>query len=310
VTETSSRLKLGTRGSALARWQADHVTERLKTLHPDLAVEIVIITTTGDQVIDRPLSAIGGTGVFTKEFERALVDEEIDLAVHSLKDMPTLLPEGLALGAVLEREDPRDALISATGATLTELPDGATLGTGSQRREAQIRQVRPDLNIVDLRGNVPTRLGRLDEGNCDAIILASAGLSRLGLADRITERLSTDVMLPAAGQGAIGLEIRDQDGIGELLTGIEHDDTRAAVDAERAFLAETGGGCRVPVGVLGTIRGGFVILQAMIAPPGGGEAIRDGMNGPVADAETVGRSLAQRMLSNGGRDILNSIPAG
>ncbi|MGH9945097.1 MAG: hydroxymethylbilane synthase, partial [Pyrinomonadaceae bacterium] len=279
----SKKLVIGSRGSKLALWQAEWVKGRLEEMRPGVEVRIEIIKTSGDVMRDVPLSVIGGQGVFTKELEEALLGERIDIAVHSLKDLPTVLPDGLAITAVTEREDARDALVlpdsqQADGASLHNLPDGATVGTSSLRRQAQLRHLRPDLVIKDLRGNVDTRLRKLDEGEYDAIILAAAGLRRLAFAQRISAYVEPGVMLPAVGQGALGIETRAADeGTNELVHTLEHPPTRAACDAERALHFTLGGGCQVPIAAHGIVTGGRLRLEGLVAALNGEGLIRDSL---------------------------------
>jgi hydroxymethylbilane synthase len=298
-------IRIGTRGSALALWQAEHVKGRLTALGE--AVELRVITTTGDRVLDRPLEAVGGKAAFLKEIEEAMLAGEIDLAVHSLKDVPTALPPGLTLCAVLERADPRDALLSASGRGLRDLPAGAKLGTTSLRRRAQILAARRDLVVADLRGNVDTRIRRLREGAFDAVVLAMAGLGRLGRAGEITEILEPDVLLPAPGQGAIALECRESDeGLRAKAARLDHAPTARAVSAERALLAALGGGCNVPLGAYAQPADGAgeLWLRAFVATTDGRHLIRaEGRGGPAAD---LGRHVAEDLLARGARDLLAS----
>ena len=257
---------VGTRGSRLALWQADFVAERLAALRPGLEIRRTIIKTIGDKILDTPLSKIGDKGLFTKELEAALLDGRIDIAVHSLKDLPTRLPAGLAIGAILEREDPRDALISLSRTTLKDLPPGARVGTSSLRRRSQILALRSDLEIVDLRGNVPTRIERVEKGEMDAVVLAKAGVVRLGLGSKIVEVIDPDVVLSAVGQGAIAIEIRGNDPrISEILAPLDHFPTRLAVIAERALLRRLEGGCQIPIGALGTLDREILTLRGLVA---------------------------------------------
>jgi len=305
------RLRIATRSSRLARAQTDQVAADLGWAHPGLQIEIIEIRTVGDRVIDLPLPEIGGKGVFTAELETALRAGDADLAVHSLKDLPTELPEDLAVGAVTEREDPRDAWISRDGTTLDEIEDGTVVGTSSLRRRAQLLRARPGLVIKDLRGNVPTRLRRLDAGNYDAIILAAAGLRRLGLADRIVEELEPPTFLPAPGQGAVGIETRAGDERTlELLAPLEHAATRVTTGLEREFLARLGGGCHAPIGALATFEpGGLIRLEGLVGSVDGQRSARTSAERPVADAAGLGTSLADAVLRAGGREILAEIEA-
>lgn len=295
------RLRVGTRGSLLARTQTEWVVERLRALHPGLEIIVEIIQTTGDRQRDVPLAQVGTKGMFVKEIEQALQAGGIDLGVHSLKDMPGDLPDGLELGCVPAREDPRDALLSRQGVALDQLPEGAIVGTSSLRRQAQLRAYRPDLRLTDLRGNLDTRLRKLDEGRYEAIVLACAGLNRLGLAGRITERLSLEMCVPAVGQGALVLETRIGDlWIQTLLTPLHDADTADAVAAERGFLAALGGGCSVPAGALAQVEGDRLRLEALIAAPDGSETLRDRIQGPRSEAADLGRTLADRLRTRGG----------
>jgi hydroxymethylbilane synthase len=298
-------LKIGTRGSALALAQARWVAERITESHPASRVELVIIKTTGDKIQDVPLAQIGGKGLFIKEIEEALLQGRVDLAVHSLKDMPAEVPEGLMLGAVPPREDCRDAFISSRYATLAEIPPGGRVGTGSLRRRVQLRHRRPDLEVVPLRGNVDTRLRKMETLGLDGLILAAAGLNRLGLAHIYRGCVPEAEMLPAVGQGALGLEVRtaDQD-LHELLGFLDDRPTRIAVTAERAFLARLEGGCLVPVAALGRVAGDSLDLEALISDLEGRRLLRDRRSGPAAAAAGLGTSLAEDLLAQGGREIL------
>ncbi|HEY76376.1 MAG TPA: hydroxymethylbilane synthase [Thermoflexia bacterium] len=293
-------VRVGTRRSALALWQAHWVVERMKRHTPHLQVQVVEVHTLGDRRRDLSLSQAGGVGLFVKELERALLQGEIDLAVHSLKDLPTRLPPGLALAAIPERGDPRDALVSRTGRPLSALPSGARVGTSSRRRAAQLLALRPDLRIADIRGNVDTRLRKVEEGRYDAAILAVAGLVRLGRADRITEVLSPEIMLPAVGQGALAVEVRaDDERIRSLVAPLDHSPTRAATTAERAFLARLGGGCHAPVGAYAEVDGHQIHLRALVASPDGRTIIRGARQGATSEAEALGWALAEDLLARG-----------
>jgi len=298
-------LKVGTRGSLLARTQTETVVELLQTARPGLVITTEIIQTTGDQRRDVPFAAVGTKGMFVKEIEDALLENRIEVGVHSLKDMPGLLPHGLTLAAYPAREDARDALISRSGATLADLPMGATVGTSSTRRQALLRAFRPDLKVMELRGNLDTRLRKLDEGQYDAIVLACAGLHRLGLDARITERIAPEVCLPPPGQGALALEIRSYDyETLALLAPLNDVDTIAAVTAERAFQAAIGGGCTVPVGAYATLRGDILTLQAIIASPDGSQIVGHTETGTRDEAEQIGRNVARFLLDSGGAELL------
>ena len=293
-------IRIGTRGSALARWQAEHVRGRLTALGHE--AELRVITTTGDRVLDRKLESVGGKGAFLKEIEDAMLAGEVDLAVHSLKDVPTRLPDGLSLCALLERADPRDALLSA-GEPLAGLPAGARVGTTSLRRQALVREMRPDLALADLRGNVDTRILRLREGRFDAILLAMAGLARLGRAGEVTEALDPRRFVPAPGQGAIALECRDGDGfVRDAVAPLDHAPTARAVAAERAFLAVLGGGCNVPLGAHAFAAGGELELVAFVAGADGRGLLRGERRG--GDAEALGRALAEDLRARGADALL------
>ena len=295
-------LVIGSRGSKLALWQAEEARRRLHVLNSEIEINIEIIKTTGD-VKSEPLSVIGGKGVFTKELEDALLDDRIDIAVHSLKDLPTILPEKLTIAAICEREDPRDALVlrsDLNGSSLSSLPQGAVVGTSSQRRLAQLKALRSDVVVKDLRGNVDTRIRKLDEGQYDAVILASAGLLRLGLENRISARISTDEMLPAVGQGAIAIETRSDDDFAVKTTSrIDHRETRLACLAERAFLRGLGGGCQLPIAAHAILDRDSLILDGLVAMPDGSEIWRDQLSGPLNQAEEIGSSLAALLVRHG-----------
>ncbi|SPE22590.1 hydroxymethylbilane synthase [Candidatus Sulfopaludibacter sp. SbA3] len=295
-------LVIASRGSQLALWQAHWVQGQLSAAGHECRIEI--IRTTGDKITDVPLAKVGSKGLFTKEIEEALLDGRADLAVHSLKDLPTELPEGLVLSAVPERADPRDAVI---GKRIADLPQGARVGTSSLRRSAQLRKLRPDLAIESVRGNLDTRLRKLDEGQYDAILLAAAGLMRLGWGDRIAEILSAEVMCSAVGQGALAIETRAAGPGFDACSALDHPDTRAAVLAERGVLASLGGGCQVPIGAHATIERGTVRLLGVVASPDGSEIVRAESQGPVAEAESLGRRLGQTLLDLGARQILESV---
>jgi len=307
-------LRLGTRGSPLALAQAAEVRRRLAVAHPELAAEgavaTVIIKTTGDRIQDRALSEIGGKGLFTKEIEEALVAGEIDAAVHSMKDVPTWLPEGLTVEHLLPREDPRDAFFSPHGTRLADLPQGAVVGTASLRRQAQILARRPDLKVVTFRGNVATRLRKLAEGEVDATLLAVAGLKRLGEADRIVAALAPEEMLPAVGQGAIGLEIRADDSrTRELLDAIACRDTGLRIAAERALLAQLDGSCKTPIAGLAELEGGMLRLRGLIALPDGSALHSAELRAPSAEAESLGRRLGEQLQAAAGPAFLAAITA-
>ena len=300
-----TRIVIGSRGSALALWQANHIRDRLREFEPGLVVEIRTIKTQGDKILDVALNKVGGKGLFVKEIEEALVRREVDLAVHSIKDVPAQLPDGLVIGAIPKREDPRDVLISRSGLGLDGLPQGAKVGTSSLRRMCQLRARRKDLQIEMLRGNVDTRLRKLDEGQYDAIILAAAGLIRLGHAARVTEFLAHEISLPAIGQGALGLEIRAGDEVVLPRIGrLDHEATARAVAAERGFLAKLGAGCQTPVAAHAEFDNGTIVMEGLIGRPDGTEVLRDRIGGAAWDAEGLGRTLAERLLARGGDKIL------
>jgi hydroxymethylbilane synthase len=297
-------LRIGTRGSALAMWQARSVAKVLAA-STGAEPEIVIIKTSGDKFQQASFSQIGGKGVFIKELEDALLEERIDLAVHSMKDVPTELPPGLAIAAIGKREDVRDALLSANGAALALLPRGARVGTSSLRRQSQLLHVRRDLRLLELRGNVDTRIEKLRRGDYDAIVLAKAGLDRLGLTEKITEVLPCDVSLPAAGQGAIGIEARAGDAETlRLLAGLEDRETRSAVTAERAALAGLGGGCQVPIGAWGRIENGKLLLDAAVLSPDGAQRLWERDSGAPEEAEALGRRVAKKLRAGGAAALL------
>jgi len=305
----SRPLVIGSRGSKLALWQAEQARERLRLLNPQLDVRIEIIKTTGD-VKNDPLSVIGGKGVFTKELEDALLDGRIDIAVHSLKDLPTILPDGLSIAAICEREDARDALVLRAGSSengsLLHLPHGAVVGTSSQRRLAQLKALRGDVVVRDLRGNVDTRIRKLDEGQYDAVILASAGLVRLGLQERISARIAVSEMLPAVGQGAIAIETRSDSGfaVGSA-SPLDHSETRLTCLAERAFLRSLGGGCQFPIAAHAVLDVDVLRLDGLVARPDGSQILRDSLSGPANEAEGLGTALASQLIQRGANTLLH-----
>jgi len=313
VTSRPSTLRIGTRGSDLALWQARHVAGALRGLHGAPDPELVIIKTEGDRTQDVPLSQVQGKAFFTKEIEEALLGEQVDIAVHSLKDLETVMPPGLTLGAVLERADPRDALLTPEPMAAEDLPRGARVGTSSLRRRALLARWRPDLDLADLRGNVPTRIRKLDEGAYDAIVLAAAGVKRLGLGDRISAYLSFHPFLPAVSQGAMGVQIREDDPeVARWVRALDHEPTRRTTAAERAFLRRVEGGCQVPVGALGELReGGDVLeLRGIICSLDGKKGVEGRRSAPPAEAEALGRALAGELLEAGGEAILQGIRRG
>ncbi|MGX5700581.1 hydroxymethylbilane synthase [Acinetobacter kookii] len=301
-------LKIATRQSPLALWQAEHIRARLEALHADLKVELVTFVTQGDKILDTPLAKIGGKGLFVKELEAALLDGRADLAVHSMKDVPMKLPAGLSLAVICEREDPLDAFVSNTYASFDDLPQGAKVGTSSLRRKSQILKARPDLEIIDLRGNVGTRLSKLDAGLYDAIILASAGLKRLGLAERIHHTLPAEVSLPAVGQGALGLECRAEDqAVLELILPLLHSETDVCVRTERAFNAYLEGGCQVPIAGYAILEQGQIHIQGRVGSVDGKTLLKAEQVGETAQAEQIGVALAQELLAQGAGDLLKAL---
>jgi len=301
-------IRIGTRGSLLAVTQSGWVKRLIEAQHPDLTVDLVKITTKGDKILDVPLAKVGGKGLFVKELEDALLAGAVDLAVHSMKDVPAELPAGLVLAVVPEREDPRDAFVSTQYADLAELPRGARVGTSSLRRKAQLAAMRPDLLIEDLRGNLDTRLRKLDEGVYDAIVLAAAGLRRLGLAGRIRALFQPGQMLPAIGQGALGIELRaDNEALRERLAFLHHPPTAVAVEAERACLLRLEGGCQVPIGAHAEVEAGQVRITGLVASLDGRRLIREELSGPIAEAAALGTALAERILERGGDVILREV---
>ena len=305
------RLIVGTRGSELALWQSKHIKSKLSSLYPRLQVELQIIKTLGDKILDSPLSRIGDKGLFTKEIERALADKSIDLAVHSLKDVPTHLPDGLTIGAITQREDVRDVFIAHPGKKHThfnKLPQNAQIATGSLRRRSQLLHARPDLRIIEIRGNLNTRMKKLEESDWDGMILAHAGVVRLGWEARITEILPFETMLPAVGQGALAIEIREDDTTTrQMIQALHHDATARSVLGERALLRFLEGGCQVPIGTYGRIEGGQFRLDAVIGSLDGRRVVRGEISGTPAQSEQLGEELAQQLLSRGGKEILEEI---
>ena len=299
---------IGTRSSKLALWQAEHIAACLKKQYPDITVELKHVMTTGDKILDTPLAKIGGKGLFTKELETEMLAGDIDFAVHSLKDMPTQIPDGLCLAVITKRFDSGDALVSPKYKTLNALPQGAKVGTSSLRRKAQLLHVRPDLDICDLRGNVNTRLQKLETENFAAIVLAAAGLKRLGLADLITDIILPEICLPAVGQGALAIEARADDiAVLDLLAFLNDAESVQNSTAERAFLATVEGGCQVPVGVYAQTKENQLHVEAVIASVDGKRLIRDSITGPSMDADKLGSALAQRLLDAGGRQIMQEL---
>ncbi len=305
------RIRIATRRSPLAMWQAEHVAGRLAALAPEAEIEFVKVVTKGDRILDAPLAKIGGKGLFTKEIEEALLDRRADLAVHSMKDVPTELPEGLCLRAYLPREDARDVVIAREGAGLAGLPRDARIGTSSLRRTAQLAARFPGFRFVPLRGNVGTRIARLERGEVDAVVLAAAGVRRLGMEDRVSEWLGPDVVLPAVGQGVIGVETRAGDGaIERLVARLADADATDCVRAERAFLRRLGGGCQAPIAAHARVDGDALAIEGMVAELDGSRVIRKGVEGPRAEAEALGTRLAEAVLDAGGGAILERLYGG
>ena len=301
-------LRIATRKSPLALWQAEHVRSRLMELHAGLQVELLTMSTQGDRILDSPLAKIGGKGLFVKELEQGMLEDRADIAVHSMKDVPAELPEGLCIGAILEREDPQDAFVSNEFAAVDALPDAARVGTSSLRRQCQLRARRPDLRILDLRGNVGTRLGKLDAGDYDAIVLACAGLKRLGMAARITSALAPELMLPAIAQGVIGIECRcDDEWVKALIAPLNHEETLQRTTAERAMNATLAGGCQAPVAGYSVISANAIELRGLVGRADGSEIIHGDISGPVQQAAAIGKQLADDLLSRGARPILDAL---
>jgi hydroxymethylbilane synthase len=313
ASDSRASIRVGTRGSLLALWQADQVIDRLRAIDPTLVLERQVIGTVGDRVLDQPLARIGDKGLFTHELEEALRAGTIDLAVHSLKDLPTGMPPGLAIAAVLEREDPRDVVISTGGFTLATLPAGAVVGTSSLRRRAQVLAARPDLSIRDLRGNVPTRIAKVDRGEYDAAIMAYAGVWRLSMTGRVSDIIPVEVVLPAVGQGAMAIETpADDPRLSPLMRRLDHQPTRLSTTAERSLLAELEGGCQVPIGALATFEGPAMTLRAVVADLDGRSVVRAQATAEVNDgaaAGALGRQLAARLIERGAGDVLARVRA-
>lgn len=304
----AQQIKIGTRGSQLALWQSNWVKSTLMEKFPGLAVELVIIKTKGDKIQDVPLARVGGKGLFVKEIEEAILERRVDLAVHSMKDMPALIPEGLCIGAIPDRENPKDALVSRKGLSLDQLPQGGRIGTSSLRRAAQLKHLRPDLEILPLRGNLDTRLKKLETEGLDAVVLAAAGLRRMELDHRVTQYLDETEMLPAVGQGALCIEARENDpDIGPLTATLDHAGTRTVVLGERAFLHRLEGGCQVPIAAHGTLSGKEFSLIGLVASLDGVQLIRDTMTGPADHSESIGIELAERLLARGAGKLLDAL---
>lgn len=301
-------VRIATRKSALALWQANFVKAELEAAHPGLQVELVPMSTQGDKILDTPLAKIGGKGLFVKELETAMLEGRADIAVHSMKDVPVDFPEGLMLHTICRREDPRDAFVSNSYQQLADLPQGAVVGTSSLRRQCQIKAIRPDLQIKDLRGNVNTRLAKLDAGEFDAIILASAGLIRLGFEARIASFLAVDTSLPANGQGAVGIECRTDDlKVQQLLAPLEHQETRICVLAERAMNRKLQGGCQVPIGAFAVLQHNELWLRGLVGQLDGSEILRSDIKGEATQAEQLGTQLAEQLLALGADRILDAV---
>ncbi|WP_070962905.1 hydroxymethylbilane synthase [Vibrio sonorensis] len=301
-------IRIATRKSPLALWQAHYVKDALQAAHPGLEVELVTMVTKGDIILDTPLAKVGGKGLFVKELEVAMLENRADLAVHSMKDVPVDFPEGLGLVTICEREDPRDAFVSNQYTSIDELPQGAIVGTCSLRRQCQLQSYRPDIQIKELRGNVGTRLSKLDAGEYDAIILAAAGLKRLKLEERIQSFIEPEQSLPAVGQGAVGIECRtDDQRLLELLAPLNHDDTADRVKCERAMNLTLEGGCQVPIGSYALLEGEDIWLRALVGEPDGSKIVRGEIRGPRTDAEKLGIELANQLLNQGAKEILEKL---
>lgn len=301
-------IRIGSRGSPLAMWQANWIKSQLEALHDGLTVEIIQIKTSGDKILDVPLAKIGGKGLFVKEIEEALLRDQIDIAVHSMKDVPVNMPDGLSIPVITQRENPLDALISKNNLKLSDLPQKARVGTGSLRRTAQLLKYRPDLEIVPLRGNINTRIKKLETEGLDAVILATAGLRRMGWQDKITESIDPDILLPAMGQGAIGIEARRFDvEVMELIVPLDDEETHAALDAERAFLKVLEGGCQVPIGDYAVLDNEDLWIRGLVASLDGKEIIQSEKKGNPHQAKDVGESLANELLKQGADKILKEI---
>ncbi|TDQ57603.1 hydroxymethylbilane synthase [Mesocricetibacter intestinalis] len=304
----NNSLKIATRRSPLALWQANHIRELLLRHYPSLKVELVPMVTKGDIILDTPLAKIGGKGLFVKELEQALLNEEADIAVHSMKDVPMQFPDGLGLGVICRREDPRDAFVSNQYRSFEHLPQGAVVGTSSLRRQCQLKQYRPDLDIRSLRGNVGSRLNKLDQGDYDAVILAAAGLIRLGMAERIADFIAPEVSLPAAGQGAIGIECRSDDQeVRQLLAPLADAETAACVSAERAMNNHLQGGCQVPIGGYAQLHNNEIYLRALVGTTEGSLILRAEGRSPIQDAEGLGIRIAEQLLQQGADKILQAL---
>ncbi len=305
MTDSRTQLRIATRGSPLALWQAEHVQARLEALHPGLSVSLLTMKTRGDKLLDAPLAKVGGKGLFVKELEAGLLDGRADLAVHSLKDVPVQFPEGLELALVMEREDPRDAFVSNKHDSLAAMPAGSLVGTSSLRRQTQIRERYPELRVDWLRGNVNTRLAKLDAGDYDAIILAASGLKRLGFGERIRAEIEPEECLPAIGQGVLGIEIRDDDAqLREWIAPLADADTTTRITAERALNETLNGGCQVPIAGYAVLEGDQLYLRGLVGEPDGSQILRDEIRGPASSARELGVELAERLLARGADKIL------
>jgi hydroxymethylbilane synthase len=308
MSQANSLIRIATRKSALALWQAEFVKAELEKYHANLTVELVPMSTQGDKILDTPLAKIGGKGLFVKELEVAILEGRADIAVHSMKDVPVDFPDGLELHTICEREDPRDAFVSNRYKSIDELPSGTIVGTSSLRRQCQIKAQRPDLTIRDLRGNVNTRLAKLDAGQYDAIILAAAGLIRLQMPERITALMSAEQSLPANGQGAVGIECRSNDTLTKnLLAPLEHNETRIRVLAERAMNRKLQGGCQVPIGAYATVNGDTLTLDGLVGALDGSVILKHQLTGNIADPEHIGEQLAEQLLAQGANTILADV---
>ncbi len=312
--EKRNKIIIATRGSKLALWQAEWIKSELEQRNPDITIELNIIKTTGDKILDVPLAQVGGKGLFVKEIEEAILKGEADLAVHSMKDVPTELPDELHLSTITKREDPRDAFLTQIKdskfeySSINELPQDAKVGTSSLRRICQLLSIRPDLNITNLRGNVDTRIRKLDEGEFDAIILATAGVKRLGHEDRITEKIPTDISLPAIGQGAVGIECRiDDEFTNNLLKALDHYETSVCVRAERAFLKKLEGGCQVPIAAYAQLKNGEIVMEGLVGSIDGSILLKESLTGKPEEAEKLGTTLAEKLLSKGAKEILDEV---
>ncbi|CAM4420044.1 MAG: Porphobilinogen deaminase [Legionellaceae bacterium] len=303
-----SKIRIATRKSPLALWQAEYIKQQLNRLAPHINIELLPITTEGDKLLGTPLAVFGGKGLFVKELEQALLNKQADLAVHSMKDVTMFFPEGLILASICEREDPRDAFISNLYKTLDDIPSGAVLGTASLRRQSILKHLRPDLQVACLRGNVNSRLARLDQGEFAAIILASAGMSRLGFFERINDYFDPDIFIPAVGQGAIGIECRGDDNeLIDLLKKLNHTSTEICVMAERAMNEALMGGCQTPVAAYAKITNTEIVIKGLVGKPDGSLLLKDEVKGPIHTAEKLGIQLAQKLIKKGAQDILKDI---